>query len=84
MLYKKLISGTDAQEIVTLSSSDATKNTLSVVSGTQVFYLQEYTNTAGTSYYMHYIDTSIEEDEQFYNHFIGVLAEKDYLDEPTE
>ncbi len=84
VLYKKLISGTDAQEIVTLSSSDATKNTLSVVSGTQVFYLQEYTNTAGTSYYMHYIDTSLEEDDQMYNHFIGVLAEKDYLDEPTE
>ena len=84
VLYKKAISGGDAQSVVSLSSSDATKNSLSVVSDTQVFYLKEYTNKAGTSYYMHYIDTSIVENGEVYNHFIGVLIEKDYLDEPEE
>ena len=33
---------------------------------------------------MHILDTSIQTDDGNYDHFIGVLEEKDYLDEESE
>ena len=70
--------------IVSLASEDAVTKTLTVVSTHQICYLEKYENSQGTSYYMHYIDTDITTDDGFYNHFVGVMLEKDYLDEPTE
>ena len=54
--------------------------------GSKIFYLKEYTNAESTSYYMHMNDSSIMDDEtdKNYDHFIGVLAEADYLTEPAE
>lgn len=55
---------------------------ISVV-GTKVFYLKEYTNADNTAYYMHMNDSAMLNDEgdANYDHFIGVLDEKDYLTE---
>lgn len=84
-LYRKdLSSGNDAEELVELADNDAVKKTLSVVSKSCVFYMKEYTNSENTSYYFHMINTDIQTDDGNYDHFIGVLQEKDYLDEPTE
>ena len=84
-LYKlNTLEGGEAQSVVALSSAEATTNTLTVISDHQFCYLKEYTNSQGTSYYMHYIDTDIATDDGYYEHFVGVLVEKDYLDEPTE
>ena len=54
--------------------------------GTKVFYLKEYSNGESTAFYMHINDSSILDDETDanYDHFIGVLAEADYLNEPAE
>ena len=74
----------ETTELLSLSDNDGVKNSLSVVSKDTVFYLKEYTNAQGTSYYMHMQNSSIQTDDGSYDHFIGVLEEKDYLDEPTE
>lgn len=83
-LYRKNITNNTTDTIVSLASEDAVTNTLSVASTHQICYLEKYENTQGTSYYMHYIDTNITTDDGYYNHFVGVMLEKDYLDEPTE
>lgn len=84
-LYRKnILTDDDAETIVALASNDAVTNTLTVVSSHQILYLKEYTNSQGTSYYMHYIDTDLTTDDGYYDHFIGVLVKKDYLDEPTD
>lgn len=84
-LYRlNVLTNAEAESIVALSSNDAVTNTLTVASNHQILYLKEYTNSQGTSYYMHYIDTDISGDDGYYDHFVGVLLEKDYLDEPTE
>ena len=46
--------------------------------------MKEYKNSENTAYYMHMFDGSIQTDDGAYDHFIGVLDEKDYLDEPDE
>ena len=85
-LYRLDVSnaGATAENLLSLASADAVTNTLSVVSADKVFYLKEYTNSTNTSYYMHILDTSIQTDDGNYDHFIGVLEEKDYLDEESE
>ena len=84
-LYRlDLSSDADAESLLELTDNDAVKNTLTIVSSSRVFYLKEYTNSQNTSYYMHTLDTDIQTDDGYYDHFIGVLEEKDYLDEPEE
>ncbi len=77
-------SGATAESLLSLASANAVTNTLSVVSPTKVFYLKEYTNSSRTSYYMHMLDTSIQTDDGNYDHFIGVLEEKDYVEDDKE
>ena len=54
--------------------------------GDKVFYLKEYSNGDNTAHYLHMTNSSIIDDEtdKPYDHFLGELAEVDYLDEPTE
>jgi len=63
---------------------DSARN-ISII-GDKVFYLKEYSNADNTAYYLHMLNTAIIDDEtdKAYDHFIGKLAEADYLDEPTE
>lgn len=83
-LYSLDLLSSESTKILDLGDNDAVKNTLSVVSKSLVFYMKEYTNSEHTAYYMHMHDTSIQTDDGVYDHFIGVLDEKDYLDEPEK
>ena len=74
-----------------LTANDGTINSESgdyvAIVGNMMFYLKQYSNDNSTAYYLHMKNFNITDPDTgaYYDHFIGVLAEADYLvDESAE